>query len=56
MRARVAAATKVARREQAVTSLEYALIAALIAIVIVGTVRGLGTRVEHVFKQVSAAL
>jgi pilus assembly protein Flp/PilA len=42
--------------EEGVTALEYGLIAALIAGVIVGTVTTLGTNVNKVFQTISAAL
>jgi pilus assembly protein Flp/PilA len=49
------AAKKLAVREDAVTSLEYALIAALIALAIVGTVQALGTSLQGLLNQVAAA-
>ena len=42
--------------EDGVTALEYGMIAALIAAVIVGTVRILGSKVEAGFQAVSSAL
>ena len=42
--------------EDGVTALEYGMIAALIAAVIVGTVSTIGTRVEKGFKLVMDAL
>ncbi len=41
---------------RAVTALEYGMIAALIAAVIVGTVATLGTQLENAFSTVSNAL
>ena len=49
-------ATKVARCEAAVTALEYGLIAALIAAVIIGTVQVLGVNVAAIFAQAAAAI
>jgi pilus assembly protein Flp/PilA len=40
----------------AVTAIEYALIAALIAVVIVGSANTLGTRVSSTFNHVSSEL
>ena len=42
--------------EDGVTALEYGMIAALIAAVIVGTVKVLGSKVDKAFSDVSAAL
>ncbi len=41
---------------RAVTALEYGMIAALIAAVIIGTVATLGTQLETAFTNVSAGL
>ncbi len=41
---------------QAVTAIEYALIAALIAVVIIGAVTSLGSNVSTTFNAVSNAL
>ena len=41
--------------ERGVTSIEYALIATLIALVIIGAVTGLGTRVEEIFFRVGTS-
>jgi len=43
------------REEEGVTSIEYALIAMLIAIVIVGAVTVIGTSVQKPFSDVGAA-
>ena len=42
--------------EEGVTAIEYGLIAALIAVVIIGAVTLVGTRVRGVFEDISAAL
>jgi pilus assembly protein Flp/PilA len=44
------------RNQDGVTSIEYALIASLIAVVIVTTVQALGTRVSTVFTEVGNSL
>ncbi len=44
------------KSEDGVTALEYGLIAALIAVVIIGTVTTLGTRLQGVFGTVRDAL
>ncbi len=44
------------RDERAVTAIEYALIAALIAVVIIGAVTSLGTGVSNTFHSVSTEL
>jgi pilus assembly protein Flp/PilA len=41
---------------QAVTAIEYALIAALIAVVIIGAVTTLGTNISSTFNTVSSEL
>jgi pilus assembly protein Flp/PilA len=41
---------------RAVTALEYGLIAALIAVVIIGTVSALGSNVSSAFSNVSSAV
>jgi len=51
----VTAARKLAQREEAVTALEYALIATLIAVAIVATVQLLGTSLQSLFNQVAGA-
>jgi pilus assembly protein Flp/PilA len=47
---------KFAREEDGVTAIEYGLIAALIAVVIIGSVRLVGTDLQKVFGDVSAGL
>ena len=42
--------------ESAATAIEYGLIAALIAVVIIGSVTTLGTKVKTTFTTVSASL
>ena len=42
--------------ESGATAIEYALIAALIAVAIVGAVQGVGTHVSTVFSQINNAL
>ncbi len=44
------------RNEEGVTAIEYALIAALIAVVIIGAVQVLGGKVSATFQKVSAAM
>lgn len=44
------------RDERGVTAMEYGLIAALIAVVIIGSVTTLGTKLSSTFSAVSAAL
>ncbi len=44
------------RDEEGVTAIEYALIAALIAVVIITAVTNTGTEVENVFNKVVNAL
>jgi len=51
---RSALALKLDRR--AVTAIEYALIAALVSIVIVVAVRGIGTSLTTIFNKVAAEL
>lgn len=46
----------VQRDEQGVTALEYALIAALVAVVIIGGVSLLGTSVSEVFSTVASTI
>jgi pilus assembly protein Flp/PilA len=41
---------------RAVTAIEYALIAALIAVVIIGAVSGLGKGVQNTFNKVASEL
>jgi pilus assembly protein Flp/PilA len=47
---------KFARDEEGVTAIEYGLIAALIAVVIIGSVRLVGQGVNATFAAVAAAL
>ncbi|NMG74360.1 Flp family type IVb pilin [Aromatoleum diolicum] len=47
---------KFIRDEEGVTAIEYGLIAALIAVVIIASVRLVGTNLQGVFGAVSAAL
>ena len=47
---------KLARDEDAVTAIEYGLIAALIAVVIIGAVTAVGTQMVAMFATVSGAL
>jgi pilus assembly protein Flp/PilA len=42
--------------ESGVTAIEYGLIAALIAVVIIGAVRTLGTKLDNTFNSVANAL
>ena len=42
--------------ERAVTAIEYALIAALIAVVIIGAVTSLGKGVSNTFKSIASEL
>ena len=44
------------RNEDGATAIEYALIASLIAVVIIGAVQTVGTKVSGVFTTVGAAL
>ena len=44
------------RNEDGATAIEYALIASLIAVVIIGAVQTVGTKVSGVFSQVGSAL
>lgn len=48
--------TKFAKDESGATAIEYGLIAALIAVVIIGAVTTLGTKVSAAFGKVSAVL
>jgi pilus assembly protein Flp/PilA len=49
-------AAQIARDERGVTALEYAMIAALIAVVIIGGVTALGTRINVVFDNIRTSL
>jgi pilus assembly protein Flp/PilA len=42
--------------EQGVSAIEYGLIAALVAIVLIGALTALGTKLDNTFKTVSGAL
>lgn len=44
------------KNEEGVTAIEYALIAALIAVVIIIAVQTVGTKVQGTFNKVSAAI
>ena len=44
------------RDENGVTAIEYGLIAALIAVVIIASVRAVGTNLQTVFTSISTAL
>ena len=44
------------RDEQGVTAIEYGLIAALIAVVIIGAVTVVGTQLKSTFNEVATAL
>ena len=56
MRNIIFSAKRFIRDEEGVTAIEYGLIAALIAIVIVGTVAAVGTNLKTVFTKVSTCL
>ena len=45
-----------ARDEEGVTAIEYGLIAALIAVVIIVSVKSVGTKLDAVFVAIAAAL
>ena len=47
---------RLARDERGVTALEYGLIAALIAVVIIGAVGALGSSVSRTFNKVANAM
>ncbi|WP_269515387.1 Flp family type IVb pilin [Brevundimonas subvibrioides] len=48
--------TKFAQDESGATAIEYGLIAALIAVAIIGAVTALGTRITGTFTKVSNAM
>jgi pilus assembly protein Flp/PilA len=48
--------SKVARREEGVTALEYGLIAALIAVAIITAVGAVGSGISNTFNQVAGKL
>jgi pilus assembly protein Flp/PilA len=50
------AITKLLRDESGATAIEYGLIAALIAVVIIGAVTAVGTHLSSTFTSVSTAL
>ncbi|MCO5101065.1 MAG: Flp family type IVb pilin [Burkholderiaceae bacterium] len=52
----IQAAKQFARDEEGVTAIEYGLIAALIAVVIVGAVRLTGTTLNGIFGDIQKAL
>ena len=45
-----------AKQEDAVTAIEYALIASLIAVVIITALKLVGTNLKNVFNSIAAAL
>lgn len=48
--------TKLLRNEQGVTSIEYALLGALIAMVIITSVAALGSNVHSLYQMIAAAV
>ena len=48
--------TRFLKDESGATAIEYGLIAALIAVVIIGAVTSVGTKVQSTFTSVAAAL
>jgi pilus assembly protein Flp/PilA len=52
----IQAAKAFARDEEGVTAIEYGLIAALIAVVVIGTVTTVGTNLKTVFAAIHAKL
>ena len=48
--------TKFAQDESGATAIEYGLIAALIAVAIIGTVGALGTKISDKFQEVTTAM
>jgi pilus assembly protein Flp/PilA len=48
--------TKLVEDETGVTAIEYGMIAALIAVVIIAVVTGLGSQISTVFKTVSTSI
>ena len=48
--------TRFVRDESGATAIEYGLIAALIAVVIIGTLQAVGTNLKTTFTSVSTAL
>ncbi|HEU0204609.1 MAG TPA: Flp family type IVb pilin [Burkholderiaceae bacterium] len=49
-------AKQFAREEDGVTAIEYGLIAALIAVIIIGSVQLVGQKLDGVFAAIAAAL
>lgn len=47
---------RLVRRDEGVTAVEYGLIAALIAVAIIGVVTGLGTKIKDTFLSITNAL
>ncbi|CAN7427594.1 Flp family type IVb pilin [Paraburkholderia hospita] len=52
----IAKANRFVRDEEGVTAIEYGLIAALIAVVIIASVQLVGTRLSTVFSGIAASL
>ncbi len=52
----LASIQKFLRDEEGATAVEYGLIAALIAVVILGAVSGIGEQLKTVFEEILAAL
>jgi pilus assembly protein Flp/PilA len=50
------AVARFVREEEGVTAIEYGLIAGLIAVVIIGSVTGLGQKIKAVFTTVTQAI
>ena len=48
--------SKFVRDESGVTAMEYGMIAALIAVVILGVLQGLGTQLNLTFSKISSAV
>ena len=48
--------SKFVRDESGVTAMEYGMIAALISVVILGVLQGLGTQLNSTFFQISSAI
>ncbi|MFZ1989177.1 MAG: Flp family type IVb pilin [Alphaproteobacteria bacterium] len=48
--------SKFVRDESGVTAMEYGMIAALIAVVILGVLQGLGTQLNSTFFKISSAI
>ncbi len=56
MRSLLTLATRARQGEEGVTALEYALIAALVAVAIIASVQALGGSISNTFNTVAAAL